>query len=434
MKTVAPKNDFHELVEAHSSSRIVIQVICIGLLCFVLWASLFTLDVVSVAPGEVIPADRVQSVQHLEGGVISRVLVAEGELVQAGQSLVELESTATGASAAELQLRVDSLQVDIQRLQAGLRNDPELVFTQAMAHLPPSRKEQARALYLAQKLAHDNSVAVQDEEIIRRQKSLSQIEARLDSNRRRLQLLAEQIEISEELLESEVTSRYEHINLLKESNTLKSSLAQDIEAAQAMEAEVKQAQNVRDNIKSEYQQRLSGELDQALRGYAELSERLKSYRDNLERTTLTAPTSGIVKSIYLFTVGGVVSPGATVLDLVPDGSRIVVEVRLQPQDVAYVKNGDTAFVRLSSVDAVRFGYLEGTVVNISPDTLVGEDGVPFYKVKISVAQEYFEYGDVRYPLVPGMMVTAGIVTGERSVLRYLFSPFLNTTWFALSER
>ena len=115
-------------------------------------------------------------------------------------------------------------------------------------------------------------------------------------------------------------------------------------------------------------------------------------------------------------------------------SQVVVEARLQPQDIAYVKLGDAAAVRLSSADAIRFGHLDAEVINISPDTLVNDQGIPYYQVRLSVAQNYFAYGDVRYPLVPGMIVTAGIVTGERSILRYLFSPFLSTTWLALSER
>jgi adhesin transport system membrane fusion protein len=427
-------DNFEDLGELGNSSRRMVQVICASLLLFIVWASLFTLDVVSVAEGEVIPADKVQSVQHLEGGVISKILVAEGELVEQGQVLVELESTSSGASVAELQLRVDSLGVDILRLQALMSDDPALLFDDTASAFSGRVRQQAQSLFQAQKLAHDNAMAVQDEEVVRRQKEAARIATRLSSNRDRLTLLQEQIKISEELLQSEVTSRYEHINLLKEANTLSSSIAQDVEAAQAMQSEISQARKARDNLDSEFKQSVSAEHDRALRSHAELSERLKTYEDNLQRTILTAPTSGIVKSIYLFTTGGVVAPGATVLDLVPDSSNVVVEARLQPQDIAYVGVGDLAFVRLNSADSIRFGSIEGTVATISPDTLVSEQGVPFYQVKLTMDRDYFESGDVRYPLVPGMVVTAGVVTGERSVLRYLLSPLLTTTWFALSER
>ncbi len=166
----------------------------------------------------------------------------------------------------------------------------------------------------------------------------------------------------------------------------------------------------------------------------ELSERLKAYEDDLQRTVLTAPTSGIVKTIYAFTRGGVVKPGEVVLDLVPDSDSVVVEARLQPSDIGYVNVGDTAFVRLNSNDAVKFGYLSGSVTTISPDTLVTEQGIAYYRVRIQTEKNYFESGPARYPLVPGVVVTAGVVTGQRSVLRYLLSPFLNKTFFSLSER
>jgi len=294
--------------------------------------------------------------------------------------------------------------------------------------------EQAQVLLSASRQQLKNDVDVQKEEIVTRRQAISKIEARIRNQKQGLQLLEEQVAISQQLVDQEIASRYEHINLLKEASKLRSKIAEDEEAVVGARAEMNQAISAADNIIVEYLQEINEKKEEAQRTYNELNERLKKFKDELSRTVLTAPASGIVKRIYLFTRGGVVSPGATVLDIVPDESKVVVEARLQPQDIGYIKVGDLAYIRLNSVDAVKFGAIEGEVTNISPDTIVGDDGIPYYLVRVETEEDHFERNQLRYPLVPGVVVTAGIVIGDRSVLRYVISPFLQTTYFALSER
>ncbi len=426
-------DDFEDLAPSQTVLYRLISSLSIGMLLLLLWAAFFTLDVVSIAQGEVIPGDKVQNVQHLEGGVIRNVLVKEGQLVQQGQALVELESTSSGASVAELGLKLASLKADLYRLQAEADKSDVLVLPDDHG-LSDELFQQASALLQNNRQQLQNEVDVQQEEIIRRKQALSKIHARIRNQKQRLQLLEEQVAISQELVDQEIASRYEHINLLKEASSLRSQIAEDEEAVVGAQAEINQAISAADNIVVEYNQSINLEKEEAQRSFNELNERFKKFEDDLSRTVLIAPASGIVKRIYLFTRGGVVSPGATVLDIVPDESKVLVEAKLQPQDIGYIKQGDTAFIRLNSVDAVKFGAIEGIVSNISPDTIVGEDGIPYYLIKVETEQDHFVRKQLKYPLVPGVMVSAGIVIGERSVLRYVLSPFLQQTYFALTER
>ena len=413
---------FDELVPDQQTQFRLIVVMAIGVLVMLLWAAWFSLDVVSIAQGEVIPGDKVQNVQHLEGGVIRKVLVKEGQSVVVGQPLVELESTSFGASVA-----------DLLRFDAELAQRDQLILPENHA-ISQELVEQAQVLLSASRQQLKNDVDVQKEEIVTRRQAISKIEARIRNQKQGLQLLEEQVAISQQLVDQEIASRYEHINLLKEASKLRSKIAEDEEAVVGARAEMNQAISAADNIIVEYLQEINEKKEEAQRTYNELNERLKKFKDELSRTVLTAPASGIVKRIYLFTRGGVVSPGATVLDIVPDESKVVVEARLQPQDIGYIKVGDLAYIRLNSVDAVKFGAIEGEVTNISPDTIVGDDGIPYYLVRVETEEDHFERNQLRYPLVPGVVVTAGIVIGDRSVLRYVISPFLQTTYFALSER
>ena len=143
---------------------------------------------------------------------------------------------------------------------------------------------------------------------------------------------------------------------------------------------------------------------------------------------------GIVKTLYVVTVGGVVPPGGTVLDIVPGDDRLVIEAKLPVQDIGFVRTGQEAMVQLASAEAVRFGTLKGTVVQVSPDTIVTREGVPYYKVRINTEQPYFEHGNIKHHLSPGMQVQASIRTGTRTVMRYLLDPYIRGFGKAMQER
>ena len=176
------------------------------------------------------------------------------------------------------------------------------------------------------------------------------------------------------------------------------------------------------------------ELEDKRRRLNELNQRLGKFEDSLKRTTLRSPVDGVVKTLHVVTRGGVVRPGGDVVEIVPGEDRLVVEARLPIQDIGYVRPGQVARLKLASPDAVRFGSLDGTVTVVSPDTVITQQGQAFYKVRLETEQTYFERGPVRYQLYPGMQIMASILTGERTVLEYLLTPFLYAMDSALEER
>ena len=165
-----------------------------------------------------------------------------------------------------------------------------------------------------------------------------------------------------------------------------------------------------------------------------MSQREQKFDDNLARTILRSPVDGVIKTLYITTVGGVLRAGQTVVDVVPVDDRLIVEAKLQTQDIGYVKAGQSALIKLTSADALRFGGMDGIVTNVSPDTLINEQGTPYYKVRIETINDRFQRGDLQYRLFPGMQVIASIRTGDRTVIEYLIDPFLNTISGAMGER
>ncbi len=423
-----------ELQESNKITH-VFFVLCVVLVGgFGAWAYHGQLDIVSTALGEVIPATQVKSIQHLEGGIVREIKVKEGELVQKDQALVVLEPTQSGADVDELRARMAGLKADIARLIAEASSDPQPIFDAALAKDRPDLVRQTLAMFKTRKSRIENQLAGQREMIAQNNELIQEVSSRITLSSEKLQLLKEQIEISEELMKEQLTNRMQHLNLLKEAASLRGAINEDKATLRKAESSFKGAKNKLETIRESFVESVRKELDEKRRSLDEYSSRVLKFEDSLRRTILRSPVEGVVKSLYVVTVGGVVTPGGTVLDIVPAGDTLIIEAKLAPQDIGYVHPGQTALVTLASADANRFGNLEGTVVNVSPDTLVSKQGEAFYKVRISTKTSFFEHQSLRYSLVPGVQVTASIRTGQRSVLAYIMQPFMASVQTAMRER
>lgn len=364
----------------------VIRVVLILFLALFLLSTIFPVEVVAVASGEVTPSGQVKRIQHLEGGIISDIVVEEGQRVNQGDVLMRFEGVSATADMNELDAYLASLRLDILRLEAEQRGSDTL-------DAPPDLASRFPAL-------------------VRETKSL--LKSRRDRVRgmeEALKLQREQVAISEQLLKSEIQSRLSHISVLREENQLKGRL-------------------------QEYRQEVSTQLGKAKKELAEKDQRMLKYSDSVSRNDVRTPVAGEVKVIYFKTKGGVVPPGGVVMEVVPSGEKLVVEVKLPVADIGYVEIGQTANLRLASRDAMRFGSIEGKVAYVSPDSSGGstpQEG-PHYRVRIETNVDRFESSGQSYRLIPGVQVVASIITGDRSLFSYFMSPFLSASATAFRER
>jgi len=401
---------------------------------FFFWASVGTLDIVSQTSGEVIPSSQLKSIQHLEGGIVREIAIREGENVKENQKLVVLEPTQSGADVGELRVRLASLTAEIARLEAEAAGTDLPVFPTGFEKTHPRLVKQAAIIMNSRKKALQSRITSQKEAVNQRQQEIKEISARIRNRKHSLKLLEEQIAISEDLLKDDLTNRYVHLNLLKEASQLKSQNEEDAAAVQRGKAALKEAESNLEGIRNTFVEETEQELETVHLEFDELSQRVQKYQDSLERTVLRSPVDGVIKTLHISTVGGVLRPGETVVDIVPADDRLVIEARLPTQDIGYVRPGQSVLVKLASSDAMRFGGLDGTVASISPDTLTTEDGLPYYKVRIETVSDRFERGELQYHLFPGMQVVTSIRTGQRTVLEYLTDPFLNSMSGAMLER
>jgi len=398
------------------------------------WAYYGKLDVVSTAVGEVIPSTQVKKVQHLEGGIVLEIMVKEGEAVKKGQPLVSLEPTQSGADVDELSARISSLEADIARLTAEANGQDKLQFPPGFEAQYPQLVAQTKALFNTRKRRIGNQIDGQKAKIVERAEEISEISVRIKNNKQGLKLLNEQIEISKLLMKDQLTNRMQHLNLLKEASDLDGRIQADQASLKRVRAALAGAKNKLAAIRQSFFEKVQKELEKKRREKNEYSSRVKKFEDSLRRTVLLSPVAGVVKTLYVATRGGVVPPGGTVADIVPAGDRLVIEAKLPPNEIGYVHGGQEALITLASGDAQRFGNIKGKVVQVSPDTLETKDGQPYYKVRLETEKTFFEQKGNLYKLVPGVQVLASIRTGQRTILDYLISPFMQTSTTALRER
>ena len=398
------------------------------------WAAVSPIDIVSMANGEVIPSTQVKTVQHLEGGIVREIKVREGESVTKGQILVVLEPTASGADVGELLVRLKALRLDEARIVALINNAEKPDVPDDLAKSDPKRVRQSRQQFIAQMVRHKSEVARQRETINQRELEIAEISTRIASQRKSLKLVQEQIDISENLMRDNLTNRFRHLDLLKEGRQLQGGIESDTAGLARARSALKEANAQLVNIESVFNDENQKALSEVRLTLGELTERVKKFEDSFNRTTVRSPVAGIVKTLHVVTVGGVIRPGDPIAELVPAGDNLIVEAKLPTSDIGYVAVGQAAIVKLASADANRFGGLKGTVIGVSPDTLTTPQGMPFYKVRIATERGYFQHGDARYNLFPGMQMAVSIITGDRTVMEYVLGPMFNTLSDAAKER
>ena len=420
--------------QVHSVQRALVWLLVFFLFSVIGWAYWGHLDVVSVAPGVVVPESSIKRVQHLEGGIVQTVLIEPGQRVSAGQSLILLDALRNETEVAELQSRVEGLLIRIQRLRTEFLESSELTFDPVLQERQPLLVREANTLFRARTERLAGQIRVQQTLLEQHRQRGVEIDARLAANQRVLGFLRQQVEMSERLLQDNLSNRMNHLDLLKELARVEGQIAEDRALREQVRSAIQEAQDQQALLREQFREQAQQELDEAQHSLGALEQRLRKEQDSLARTDVRAPVDGTVKTLHVTTPGEVIAPGGLVAELVPQDDRLVVDARLSPADIGYVNLEQTVRVRMASAEGFRFDPLEGAVEHIGPDTLQDEHGNPYYQIRIGLTDDHFRRGTQIYPIFPGMLVEGSILTGSRSILNYLLQPLLEVRGQALRER
>jgi adhesin transport system membrane fusion protein len=408
-----------------------LQVGCVA--AFLVWAAMFDLDVASHADGQVIPAGQIKRVQHLEGGIVRAIKVAEGQRVRQGEVIAELEGVASTADLGELRSRAASLEGKTLRLNAILAKANSLALPAELQKSQPSVAADARSAFMAYRERYSAVLRTHESKIAQREAEIREAHERLLGLQSRSRLIAEQVRISEQMLSQKLTNEYEHLQLRKEQAAIDADRDSTLAAQQRLATAREESIAALAAFRSEEDVLLRRELLESSTELGALRERLRKPSDSVERMAVRAPVAGTVMSLLVKNSGAVVAPGGVVATLVPEDETLVAEVRLPIADVGFVREGAPARVNLAGGSG-GFSTIDAKVQQISPDAAMDEKtGSGFYVVRLKLEQFAFQRGSHAYPLRPGVRVMATISTGSRSVLLTLTDSFFGNGMKPLSE-
>ena len=397
------------------------------------WMFVSELDEVAVATGQVVPQGQVKLIQHLEGGIVTEILAKEGQKVGKGERLMQLRLGADRVRSSEIELQAARLVIKRDRLQAELDKQP---FS-----LPENVDVKIRKIFQKEILTFDNrkrqvngSIKILEANARQKILEIKELESRIKGRKTSLEFALKRLQISKSLEKDNLTTKMEVLDLENEYGQLKSEIAELQTSLQRAKEAHTEARQRATSLTLDFNREVSEELGRVEIALAQTEEQLKTASELVDQTALYSPIEGIVKNLRQHTIGGVVQPGEAIMEVVPAQDTLVVETKLSPIDVGYVRVGQKADVKILTYDFLRYGSLPGLVKNVAADTSTDLRGDPYFRVEIETERNYLGKDLGSLPITPGMQAEINIKTGTRSVFNFLISPVFKTWHAAFKER
>jgi len=423
--------------EVIGPSRVAYAVVVLSVAFFVavfFWAKYAVIDEVTRGEGRVIPSSKVQIIQNLEGGIIKDVLVSAGDLVQPDEILMRIDNVDSGSDLGELQVRRVRLIGRIARLQAEIKDEALKLpadFVAAHGNIAQAEQEQLQtrrdSLYV--------QISILERQVTQREQEIRELEQKIEQADRSLSLVRQEIGINAPLVRSGVVARTEMLRLQREANDLDGEIQASKLALPRAEAALREATERIEEKYLTFRTEAQTQLAEARIEMDSIDERLTAAKDRVSRTEIRSPVRGLVKTVHFQTIGGVIRPGVDIMEIVPVDDTLLVEARIRPADIGFLRPGLEATIKFTAYDFSIYGGLQGTLESISADSIVDEKtNEAYYLVTLRTDKNSLTHKGTDLPLMPGMVASVDILTGKRSILDYLLKPILKTQSEALTER
>lgn len=421
------------LQKAPSRVSKVIRIWLVTIILFIIWASFARIDEITRGDGKVIPFGQNQVIQNLEGGIVESIHINEGQRVKAGQIILKIRNTKSLSSSLTNKIKYEELLAKKARLYAQAN---ELDF-----HVEPTdnielkrQMQLAKNLYDSNKIeymAKDNSFLQQ---INQKKQAYTEAKAKVKSLQKSLEFVTEEIAMTEPMVKEGVKSKIDFLKLKREASTIEN----DIEAARLslprLASAIEEIKSNRKEAKQLFIGEAKKELNEVTAELSRLQTQQIEYTDQVDRTVVKSPVDGIVQKLYVNTIGGVIKPGADLVEIVPTDKKLFLEVKIKPSDIAYIHPGAKAKVKVSAYDYSIHGGLTGTVVSISPDTITDENENTFYLIHVETEKNHLGTEEHPLQIIPGMTVNVDIITGKKTIMQYILKPILKSKQYVFTER
>lgn len=399
----------------------------------VLWASQARIEEVSTGRGRVTPASRIQVVQNLEGGIVREVLAREGSHVREGDILLRIDPTQAASSLGDAREKMVGLSVLIARLEAEIEGRP-LVFPADVEQARPDLVDQQREHFDTRRKEIEAAIATLELQGRQRAQEIMEARSRIGTLERGLAIAREELEIIRPLERTRAVARAEALAAEGKVNDINGALEALQLSVPRLEAAMAEAARRRTERIEAFRSDALQRLTAARAEYASLQELSRASEDKVTRTTVRAPTDGIVKTVFVTTPGQVVQPGHNLIEIVPVNDTLLVEAQVRPQDIAFLRPGLDAVVKFTAYDYSIYGGLHATLEHIGADSLTTEKGETYYLIRLRTDKAQLEHAGARLPIIPGMVADVDIKTGSKTILEYIAKPMVRLQHASLRER
>ncbi len=440
------------LTDAPSSHRLIIWALTTFIICFLLWATLSKLDQVTTGTGKVIPSSQVQVIQSLDGGIMKELYVQEGMLVTKGQPLVRIDDTRFKSDFAQQEQEVYSLQANVLRLRTELDSitistvstdwreqvqitKRPLKFSQSLIDNEPDLVRRQNEEYEGRLDNLSNQLEILARQIQQKQQETQELASKISTLTTSFRLASRELELTKPLAAKGVVPEVELLKLERMVNDIQGELSSSRLLRPKLKASQDEAILKRREALLVFAAETRKQLNEMQTRLSRINEAQVGAKDKVSKAEIVSPVNGTIKTIHINTLGGVVQPGVDIIEIVPSEDQLLIETKILPKDIAFLHPGLPAIVKVTAYDFTRYGGLNGVVEHISADTTQDEEGNSFYLVRVRTELSSLTKKDgTSMPIIPGMLTSVDVITGQRSVLEYILNPILRARDTALRER
>ncbi len=412
--------------------RLAAFVIIIFVGAFITWSSYTRITEVVVSSGEVSPVGSVKKIQHLEGGIIKKINVKDGDIILKGDVVMDLEPTGAMPERDQLITRLTGLKLEAEQLRA-FASGQSVDHKEVDERYQQLVNSQAR-IFEAKRMSVDAQINVIEKQVAQKQSEIQLLRGQEQSIKDQIALLNEQIGMRMELMRKGLQPKLVMLDNQRELARTEGQMAENKGQQRLVRKTIAELESRKDEISTRMVVEASESLGKIYAEIAELEESIAQVEDKVARLQIRSPVTGVIQNLQTETVGGVLAPGEVVVEVIPTDAELVVEARITTDDIGFVFKGQTATVKVLTYDYTRYGQINGVIERISATTLEDEEGKPFYRAHIRLEKNYVGDQPDRNLVVPGMTVMADIKTGEKTLAEYLLKPIYKAFNEAFRER
>ena len=422
------------LMHTTISTRILLWIGAAVIVWLIYWAYNAEIDALTRGQGKIIPSHQIQVIQNLEGGIITEILVSEGEHVKKGDILVKIDDTGFLSNFAENKLRYNELQAKTIRLLAESTGKLFKV-TKEIRKRSPDLIRYEESLYKTNKEQLQNNILIYNRRLWQKRSELTEAQAELIQLTRNYNLISKEVELNRPLVKKGIISEVEFLQLQRQQSTIKGDVkAIELSIPRLISILEEQKDNIKE-VKLKFRNAAKEAFNEAKAEMSRLESSNIAREDKVKRTLVRSPVDGTIKQLLINTIGGVLRPGMDIIEIVPTQDKLLVEAKIRPADIAFLYPGQKAIVKFSAYDFAIYGSLTGVLTHISADTIIDDvDKQSYYLVRIKTDKNYLGNENKKLFVIVGMTADVDIVTGKKTVLDYILKPILRARENTLSER